>query len=108
MPTARTHLVRVAYVASLLAVIVFLYGWWDAYTEADKACTAFQQSASEVEARASMKAFAESGADVFDARDIVFVVYRRWGYDLLACSAWLRGGEVLPGKRGTRLGVGMV
>ena len=87
----------------LAAVTVWVYGWYNAYSIADKACLNARVGAPADRAKAQLKAVAASrGVEVDERGDRTSVVFRWLSADVAGCRFVVRDGkiaEVSAGKR---------
>ena len=92
----------------MMSVVVWVYGWYDAYSLAHKACLGARKDAPVDKAKAQLLAVSEQrGAKVTDAGDRTTVVFRWMFSDVAGCTFTSKGGRVVAATSGSlnRLGL---
>ena len=95
--------IRIATGASVAVLLVWLYGWYDAYGSADKACGRARVGGAADRADTQLREIAAAqGAEVRVTGERTTAIFR-WMYsDVAACTYVARGGKIVEVQAGPR------
>lgn len=95
--------IRIGVAASAAAALIWTYGWYDAYTIADKACLRARVGAPAEPAKAHLRQVAASrGSDVRESGERTTAVFRWMFSDAAACTFVARDGRIIEMHTGKR------
>ena len=95
--------IRIAVVASVAAVLIWSFGWYDAYFIAEKACLRAHVGASAEQAGAHLREIAAMrSAKVLESGERTTAIFRYMSSDVSACTFVARDGKIIEQEFGAR------
>jgi len=95
----RRNVVRIVMYGAVLVVLAWIWGYYDVYGRADKACTFVRSATSRADADALVR---KSGGVIVESGGRSVVTFSWLGADVLTCSYRFEQGKVVEFTRGAR------